>query len=59
MANVKKCSLFYNKNNKIIVKFNNTFTLEIMKKQAFKEILYKIDSYFIENDITNTKLCIV
>lgn len=51
--------LFYNKNNKIIVKFNDNALIEKIKKQDFKKIIYKINTYFIKNNITITKLCIV
>lgn len=47
---------FYNKNNKIIVKHNNVALIEEIKKQGFKKIVYKINIYFIKNNIITTKL---
>lgn len=48
--------LFYNKNNEIIVKLNNTTLAEEMKKQAPEEVTHRIDAYLVENNITATKL---
>lgn len=53
-----KLPLFYNKNNKIVVKFNNSALVNILKKQILEEVLYKIDVYFIENKIIIIKLYI-
>ncbi len=55
-ANAKTHLLLYNKNNKIVVKFNDNASAEEMKKQAFKEIARRIDTYLIENNITTTRL---
>lgn len=57
IAASKKIRLsFYNKNNKIIVELNNNALAEKMKKQAPKKVAHKIDAYFIENNISTTKL---
>lgn len=55
-ANAKLRPLFYNKNNKIVVKLNDSTLTEMIKKQVLKEVAYKIDIYLIENNITTTKL---
>lgn len=57
-ANIKMHLLYWNKNNKIIVKLNNIALAEKMKKQTPKKVTYRIDTYFIEKNITTVKLCI-
>ena len=47
----------YNKQNEIVVKFNDSASTEEMKKQAQEEVAHRIDTYFMENNITTTKLC--
>lgn len=41
------------------MKFNNNASAKEMKKQTPKEIVHKIDMYFIKNNITTIKLCTV
>lgn len=48
----------YNKQNKIVVKLNDNASTEEIRKQASEKVVYKIDTYFIENNITITKLCV-
>ena len=55
-VSAKTHPLFYNRNNKIVVKLNNSASTEEMKKQSPKEVAHKIDAYLIENNITTTKL---
>lgn len=55
-ANAKTRLLFYNKNNKIVVKLNDAVSAKKMKKQALKEVANRTDTYFAENNITVTKL---
>ena len=55
-ANAKSRPPFYNKNNKIVVKLNDSASAEIMKKQAPEEVAHRIDAYLVENNITTTKL---
>ncbi len=57
-ANAKSRPLFYNKNNKKVVKLNNCASAKMMKKQAPEEVAHRIDAYLIENNITTTKLCV-
>lgn len=57
-VNTKTCLPLYNKNNKILVKLNNNTAVEEIKKQAPQKVVYKIDAYFIENNITTIKFCI-
>lgn len=49
-------SLFYNKNNEILVKLNNKIIAEKIKKQALKKSPHRIETYLIDNNITTTKL---
>ena len=56
-ANAKTHPPLYNKNNEIVVKLNDNASAKEMKKQAPKEVAYRIDAYLIENNITTTKLC--
>lgn len=46
----------YNKNNEIVVKFNDNSLAEEMKKRAPEEVAHGIDAYLMENNITTTKL---
>ena len=48
--------LLYNKLNKIVTNLNNNAFAKKMKKQILKKIMYKINTYFIKNNITNIKL---
>lgn len=50
---------FYNKQNKRKVKPKNNAFAKKMRKQAPEKITYKIHAYFIENNITITKFCIM
>lgn len=58
-TNTKFSFLFYNKNNKIVVKLNNNTLANKIKNQALKKVGQKIDNYFIEINITITKLRMV
>lgn len=58
-ANTKMDPLLYNKNNKIVIKFNNISLAKKMKKQTFKKIAYKINIYLIKNNIISIKLRII
>ena len=55
-ANTKMHPSLYNKNNEIVVKLNNNTLAKKIKKQAPKEVAHRIDAYFMENNITTTKL---
>ena len=55
-ATEKTRPLLYNKNNEIVVKLNNNTLAEEIKKQALKEVAYRIDAYLIENNIITIKL---
>lgn len=57
MSDIQIRQLFYNKNNKIVMKFNNNVFVKIIKKQASK-VAYKINTYFIKNNIIITKFYI-
>lgn len=50
---------FYNKNHKIVVKFNNNILAKKIKKQAFKKFAHEIDIYFIKSNIITIKLCMI
>lgn len=56
VVNIKMHLFFYNKNNEILVKFNDNILAKKIKKQISKKVIYKIDAYFIKNNITTTKL---
>lgn len=47
--------LLYNKQNKTVVKLNDNTFVEEMRTQALEEIAYRINAYFIKNNITTTK----
>lgn len=53
-ASAKSRSSFYNKNNKLIVKLNDSALAEMMKKQALEEVTHRIDAYLIENNINTS-----
>lgn len=59
IANTKTCLFFYNKNNKIINKLNNNILVEIIKKQTLKKFVYKINIYFIKNNINIIIFCVI
>ena len=50
------CPPLYKINNKIGVKLNDNGSVEEMKKQAPRQVAYRIDAYLIENNITTVKL---
>lgn len=50
-ANIKMHLPFYNKNNKMVVKFNNNTLTEEMKKQAPKKVIYRINAYLIKTSL--------
>lgn len=56
-VNAKSCLLLYNKNNIMIVKLNDCASTEMMKKQTLEKVAYRINAYFMENNIITTKLC--
>ena len=55
VANAKTRPPLYNKNNKIVVKINDSASVEEIKKQTPDDLAPRIDVYLAENDITATK----
>ncbi len=55
LANAKTCPPLYNKNNKIVVKLNDSVSAEEIKKQTPDDVAHRIDVYLAENNITATK----
>ena len=55
-ANAKMRALLYNKNHQIVVKLKDAASAEEIKKQAPKEVAYRIDAYLLKNNITAAKL---
>ena len=49
---------FHNEQNKIVAKLNDSASGEEMRKQALKEVVYRINAYLMENNIITTKLCV-
>lgn len=55
MINAKLYLFVYTKNNKIVIKLNNSTLVKMIKKQVLEKIIYKIDIYFKKNIITINK----
>lgn len=55
-ANAQSQPLLYNKNNRILLKLNDSYSVEDMTKKAPEEVVHRIDAYLTENNIATTKL---
>ena len=55
-SNANTRPLFYNMNNKMVVKLNYSAQTEEIKKQTPEKVAHRINSYIVENNITAIKL---